>query len=60
MLDEAAEIPVLEELEVWWAEEEGGRDVLFKQRHKERIEGACRNLGVRVQVGKSDVGLKGW
>lgn len=60
MLNEPSGIPVLEELEVFWAEDQPGHEVQYRQRHEARIEEACRELGIQVAVGRSEVGLAAW
>ena len=54
MLNEPSGIPVMEELEVFWAEDQPGHEVQYRQRHEARIEEACRELGIQVAVGRSE------
>jgi hypothetical protein len=58
MLDQPASIPVLEEIDLLWSTiAPGGKhDGLpaWKERHRERIEEACLELGVRCKVDRND------
>ncbi|KAM0751711.1 hypothetical protein T439DRAFT_379809 [Meredithblackwellia eburnea MCA 4105] len=61
MLAEPDSIPVLEDLSLRWSRiEEPGKEVQYRERHRERIEQACRELGIRVSVGQSDENLAPW
>lgn len=55
LLDAPESIPVLETLDLVWAEEE--KEGAWKERHKERIEEACEEFGIQCRVEKGDEGL---
>jgi hypothetical protein len=52
MLDDAESIPVLEEIDLVWAEEE--KEQCYKERHRGRIEEACEDLGIRCRIAKGN------
>lgn len=53
LLESPEDIPVLEEVDLVWCNEAEEKGV-WKERHVERIEEACRELGIRCRVAKGD------
>jgi len=55
MLDNPESIPVLEEMDLEWAEaREGEKEDWWKERHSIRIREACREFGIKCEAGKGE------
>ncbi|GAA5825041.1 hypothetical protein JCM5353_001156 [Sporobolomyces roseus] len=52
LLDSPESIPVLEELDLEWAEAREGEEKWWKERHVERIGEACEEFGIKFDVRK--------
>jgi len=54
LLDSPEPIPVLEELDLEWAEAREGVEKWWKERHVERIGEACEEFGIKFDVRKGE------